>query len=124
LSNPSEWVTSATDLDWPDMPEGVTDRAADVWEPLLAVADLIGGHWVEDARQACLAFVTGSRDDTMSAGVRLLADVRDVFGYHDAVSTAALLSALHALDESPWRDLHGKPLDDRGTGRTTHPGCR
>src|SRR5260370_16583508 len=24
---------------WPDMPPGVTDRPADVWEPLLAVAD-------------------------------------------------------------------------------------
>lgn len=30
---------------WPEMPEGVTDRPADVWEPLLAVADAAGGHW-------------------------------------------------------------------------------
>jgi len=28
---------------WPEMPPGVTDRPADVWEPLLAVADCAGG---------------------------------------------------------------------------------
>ena len=30
---------------WPDMPPGVADRPADVWEPLLMVADLAGGDW-------------------------------------------------------------------------------
>jgi hypothetical protein len=29
---------------WPDMPEGVVDRDADVWEPLVAIADAAGGH--------------------------------------------------------------------------------
>jgi hypothetical protein len=29
--------------EWPFMPEGIQDRDADVWEPLLAVADLVGG---------------------------------------------------------------------------------
>lgn len=32
------WVMGA----WPEMPEGVSDRPADVWEPLLAVADAAG----------------------------------------------------------------------------------
>jgi hypothetical protein len=30
---------------WPAMPPGVTDRPADVWEPLLAVADAAGADW-------------------------------------------------------------------------------
>jgi hypothetical protein len=29
---------------WPEMPPGVTDRPADVWEPLLTVADAAGGR--------------------------------------------------------------------------------
>jgi HipA-like C-terminal domain/Protein of unknown function (DUF3631) len=29
--------------EWPFMPERIQDRDADVWEPLLAVADLVGG---------------------------------------------------------------------------------
>ena len=44
-----EQVGAAT----PDMPAGVTDRAAEIWEPLLAIADAAGGHWPETARAAC-----------------------------------------------------------------------
>jgi len=35
-----------------EMPSGIEDRTADVWEPLLAVADLAGGEWPELARKA------------------------------------------------------------------------
>ena len=28
--------------------------------------------------------------------------------------TAAILGALHALEEAPWNDLRGKPLNERG----------
>src|SRR3954447_14544333 len=39
---------------WPEMPPGIVDRDADVWESLLAVADLAGGEWPELARwSAC-----------------------------------------------------------------------
>src|SRR5262249_35787926 len=39
----------------PDMP--VEDRAADTWEPLMAVADLAGGDWPARARKAVLVLV-------------------------------------------------------------------
>lgn len=35
---------------WPDMPDGVTDRPADVWETLLAVVDAAGGTWPDRPR--------------------------------------------------------------------------
>src|SRR5690606_27067067 len=38
-------VTEVTDS-WPTLPEGVEDRDADVWEPLLAIAEAAGGEWV------------------------------------------------------------------------------
>src|SRR5262249_44407691 len=41
----------------PEMPAGVEDRSADMWEPLLAVADLAGGNWPELARQAATELV-------------------------------------------------------------------
>ena len=99
---------------WPDMPDGITDRPADVWEPLLAVADAAGGHWPETARVACveLSKVAASRE--ASLGVKLLADLREVFGDTDALPTETILDRLHKLDESPWADLRGKPLDARG----------
>ncbi len=100
---------------WPDMPEGVTDRPADVWEPLLAIADAAGGHWPDRARQACVTLVTASKaNDKGSLGVRLLTDLRDhVMTGIDRLPTVAILDRLNALDDAPWADLHGKPLDNR-----------
>ncbi|MFD6285225.1 DUF3631 domain-containing protein [Streptomyces sp. NPDC060205] len=100
---------------WPEMPDGVSDRPADVWEPLLAIADAIGGQWPERARAACVTLVTASRaNDKGSLGVRLLTDLRDhVMVGIDRLPTVAILDRLNALDDAPWADLHGKPLDNR-----------
>lgn len=106
-------VDDVTDA-WPVMPKGVADRDADVWEALLAVADAAGGTWPTRARVAAVALVADSKSATPSLGVRLLADIRQVFGDADVMSTADILEALKALDEAPWSDLRGKPLDARG----------
>ncbi|UUO03629.1 DUF3631 domain-containing protein [Mycolicibacterium novocastrense] len=103
----------------PAMP--VQDRAADTWEPLVAVADLAGGAWPERARAACTAMTGGAADDPDSAGERLLADLYELWGDEPAVSTADLLDRLHKLDESPWADWYGKPLTDRGLANLLRP---
>ncbi|MFD9119948.1 DUF3631 domain-containing protein [Streptomyces bottropensis] len=92
---------------WPEMPEGVTDRPADVWEPLLAVADAAGGHWPARARKACTELIkSASSNDEASLGVRLLTDLRDkVFCGVDKMPTAAILEVLLALDDAPWADM-------------------
>ncbi len=46
----------------PDIPAEVTDRASEIWEPLLAVADLAGQSWAGKARVAAVAAVAGSAD--------------------------------------------------------------
>lgn len=46
----------------PSMPEGLHDRAQDNWEPLLAIADLAGGPWPEQARAAALALSGGDEE--------------------------------------------------------------
>jgi len=102
---------------WPDMPEGVTDRDADVWEPLLAIAELAGGHWPQMARATAVTLVTASKGGTPSAGVQLLNDVRTVFDTHqaDRLSTEVLLTDLRGIEESPWAVIRrGEPLDPRG----------
>lgn len=98
----------------PEMPAGVQDRDADVWEPLLAIADAAGGQWPQRAREAAVALVAASKENPPSPGIRLLADLRVVFAEADAMATVSILSALVALDESPWADIRGKALDDRG----------
>jgi uncharacterized protein DUF3631 len=120
----AEWAKSLGDCvgdEWPEMPKGVTDRAADVWEPLLTVAEEVGGHWIEDARTACVAFVKGAREDAASVGVRLLSDLRDVFGDRDAMWTETILDHLHVLDESPWGDWYGRSLNARDLARLLRP---
>jgi hypothetical protein len=98
----------------PDMPEGVTDRDADVWEALLAVADLAAGDWPKRARAAAVALVADSMQNTPSLGIRLLADLRIIFGDQAQLSTEDILKKLCALEEAPWGDLKGKSLTARG----------
>ncbi|HEY5454137.1 MAG TPA: DUF3631 domain-containing protein [Acidothermaceae bacterium] len=110
-------AASRVDGAWPEMPDGIEDRNADVWEALLAVADEAGGEWPERARVAAVALVADARRGGESLGVRLLRDVRDAFGQEDKLSTEALLERLTAMDDAPWADLRGKPLDARGLSR-------
>jgi Protein of unknown function (DUF3631) len=110
------WAESALDAimgTWPELPAGVQDRAADVWEPLVAVADAAGAAWPGRARAAAVALVGEAMENTPSLGVRLLADLRTIFGQHAAMRTTDILNALHALEEAPWSDP-GKPLNARG----------
>jgi hypothetical protein len=119
-----EWAASVAERvgdPWPDLPEGVTDRAADVWESLLIVADLAGGDWPELAREACMAFLAGARDDTETVGTQLLADLRQVFGDATVLSTETILGELRGLEEAPWADWYGKPLNPRGLAKLLKP---
>lgn len=103
------------------MPPGVEDRAADVWEPLLVVADAAGGDWPRLAREAAVTFVTEARDTPATLGVRLLTDIRTAFDDEEHMATAALLDTLNCMDEAPWGDLRGKPLDARKLARMLQP---
>jgi hypothetical protein len=101
------------------MPTGVEDRNADVWEALLTVADVAGGQWPNRARVSAVTDVTDIRGRTLSLGIILLRDLRTVFeqAKTDRLSTVAILDELTVMDESPWGDLRGKPLDARGLSR-------
>lgn len=114
----ARWADSVRDQvadSWPELPEGVTDRPADVWEPLLAVAEAAGGDWPRRARAACLELVNAAHDnDEASLGIRLLTDLRDkVFCGADRMPTAVILEMLLALDDAPWADVDDKPLNSR-----------
>jgi hypothetical protein len=105
----------------PEMPAGLVDRPADVWEALLAIADAAGGDWPRSARKAALELNAARAEADPSLGVALLRDTRAVFDGADALATEELLRRLCALEESPWGDLRGKPLDARGLARRLKP---
>lgn len=105
----------------PAMPHGIEDRPADVWEPLLAIADAVGGDWPRLARQAAVALVAEAQDTPASLGTRLLADIRFVLKDRDQISTAGLLELLNGLEEAPWGDMRGKSLDSRQLAQMLKP---
>jgi hypothetical protein len=119
----AEWSTAVADNladAWPEMPLGVEDRPADVWEPILAIADAAGGDWPKRAREACIDMLKVNASGEASLGVRLLGDLRDVYaaaGDPDGMHTETILNRLAAMDEAPWGDLRGKPLDSRRLAR-------
>jgi hypothetical protein len=124
----AEWAAGVVDTlaaARPALPDELNDRAADAWEPLLAIADAVGGDWPRRARQAAVLLSTGSEVEDESIGVRLLADVRDVLADvkdgHGRVATKALLGALYEVEESPWSDLRGKPLSAERLARYLRP---
>jgi len=89
----------------PVMP--LEDRAADTWEPLIAIADLAGGDWPDRARHAAEVLNAERDGNTVSSDrIRLLADCRTAFARYDAIPTAVLLERLKTDPEAPWAE-HG-----------------
>lgn len=97
------------------LPDFLSDRAMDNWEPLYQVAEAAGGDWHERVAQA--ADVLGrAAADIMAADERdevlLLSDVVGVFADEAPISgfmgSKDLLEKLKALDARPWADWpHG-----------------
>lgn len=111
--------------DWPELPDGVVDRPAEVWEPLIAVADVAGGDWPARARAACVELCKVAEDRRVSLGIRLLSDLQIMFDDNDAMHTETILERLHngdgLDDDAPWGDLRGKPLSVRGLASMLKP---
>lgn len=104
----------------PELPEELDDRAQDIIEPLLAIAE----EWPVRAREAAVALLTGEhREDSESLGVRLLGDCRTAFDKRgeDSLATGKLLERLHAPEDAPWRALQGEPLDASRLARMLKP---
>jgi hypothetical protein len=106
----ADWLGSqlaeASDL-VPAMP--VRDRAADTWEPLVAVADLAGGAWPHRARTACRTMTDREKGNEHDRGekVRILVDIRATFarnGDPRLMATETLLHALNSDREAPWHE--------------------
>jgi hypothetical protein len=101
------------------------DRAADTWEPLIAVADLAGGDWPARARDAAATMTQAEaqQEEDTAASVRLLADLRQVFQAADAEAlyTSTILEGLHQLEDAPWADWYGHPLTTRELAKLLRP---
>jgi hypothetical protein len=107
----------------PDIPGELDDRAADGWEPLLAIADAAGGSWPVRARRAALVLSADREVDEDSLSNLLLADLREIFEARrvDRLHTSDMITALNAMDERPWPSLYVKGLNANNLARLLKP---
>lgn len=101
----------------------LSDRAADGWEPLLAIAEAAGMDWVERARRAALVIHGAGTSDNESDGIRLLADIRRLFVERgpERFATTELVEALCKDEDAPWGDYHGRPITTHRLARLLRP---
>lgn len=93
----------------PRMPDGLFNRSADNWAPLLAIADQIGGEWPQKARDTALK-LSQQTNQQSSLAIMALTDIREIFNSQgtDKIHSGKLLSEMRKLIGRPWNE------DERG----------
>lgn len=107
----------------PALPDALSDRAQDNWEPLLAIAEIAGPKWIAHATAAALK-ISKSGEKSVSIGNELLADIQYAFDkkQQPKISTADLIGELASDDEKPWATYNrGKSISPRQLSRLLEP---
>jgi hypothetical protein len=123
-----EWVRSWAEMNVdhlavarPKLLDDLSDRAADVWEPLFAIADMAGEEWATKARAAALK-LSGDREDVTTIRVQLLGDCQRILNGYDRLPTKELIAALVEDEEAPWGGWHkGSPISPRALAGLLEP---
>jgi len=106
----------------PAIPRELANRAADVWEPLLALADLAGGRWPEVAREAAMGLTARAQEQSPIGS--LLIDVFMAFmvGGGDRRFSRELVERLKFGVDRPWMELqNGKPVTESWLAQHLRP---
>lgn len=96
----------------PFLPDELSDRAQDNWEPLFAIAERAGEDWATRARKAALK-LAGQVEQQGGSAEELLDNIRDIFSAvnEDRISSADLIGALVSDDMMAWATYNrGRPM--------------
>jgi hypothetical protein len=108
------WLANANfdalDQAEPALPDALSDRQQDVWEPLLAIADLAGGGWDGRARAAAIGLHEAQSDESDS--IHLLEATREVFNGELKIPSRDLIRGLVDREDGPWAIWWGKDVAD------------
>lgn len=99
--------------------EGLFNRQADNWRPLLAIADVAGGEWPQRARNAAKILSAVASD--ASRGTGLLTDIHAIFTERntDKLPSAELAAQLACIEGRPWAEMRGgKPISANTLARS------
>lgn len=120
----AEWVhdqLSALKVATPEL--SLEDRAKDVWEPLIAIADQAGGTWPARARASATALTQGAEEEEVEL---LLLHIYEAFQENGSgkLSSEELIEALFDRQDGPWAAMWGrsvtKSMDDHGIWRNDY----
>jgi hypothetical protein len=78
-----------------------SDRHAEVWEPLFAIAEAAGEEWHVKARELA-HWTSDQRAKDPSPGVLLLQHIKEAFGDQEQIASVVLLQTLTFRDDAPW----------------------
>jgi hypothetical protein len=122
----ADWATPNIDTlraARPALPDELDDRAQDVWEPLLAIAELAGPSWRSRGRAAAVSLSGPQVREEESMAIRLLADMRRVFDENHAemMRSSDVLAALAAELDAPWGDWYGKAITAQAVAKILKP---
>lgn len=106
----------------PLIPDGLNDRQADNWTPLLAIADDVSQEFADKARKAACV-LSNSRQDYETRESRLLRDIRSIFnGTVQRVPSELLCKELNAIADAPWSSYSdGRGLNQNALARMLSP---
>ncbi len=106
----------------PEMPTWMGNREADKWSPLIAIADAVGGHWPDTAREA--ARLLSAEDDT-DIKVRLLRDIAAIFeaAELERITSSAMAERLAEIEDAPWSEWgkSRKPITPQSVAKLLKP---
>jgi hypothetical protein len=107
----------------PSLPSFLNDRQAEVWEPLLAIADLAGEGWPYRARRAAVALVGNIEQNDVV--VELLSDIKAILAEMDSTDffpTKLLLEKLIGNEDRPWATWRNdRPITPHSLARLLAP---
>ena len=100
------------------------DRAEDNWEPLFAVATLLGENWVEYAKRAAKHISARDVSEVAAGLEELLWDIKLAFesAGTSRLSTDRLIQLLTADPEKPWATFsQGRPITANALAKMIRP---
>jgi putative DNA primase/helicase len=106
----------------PETPPELNDRASDIWEPLLVLADLAGGAWPERARQCAIRISSGVQEANPASS--LLLEILIAFTQSGTTRLASrdIVAHLNSTLSRPWAELcQGKPVDELWLSKQLKP---
>jgi hypothetical protein len=97
----------------PAIPRELNDRAADVWEPLFAIADIAGDYWPEQARQAAVALAENSTENNPIGTLFLDISLWFTQEKRDRAFTRELVEWLNGFQNHLWAERNrGRPINE------------